>query len=71
MKRREVVGGACTIQLLDRRLWELDEILDAKSCGPRIVEDVKVDEVDGRLDADEFYILATVLDPAVLDRQKD
>ena len=47
MKRSEVVGGACTIQLLDRRLWELDEILDAKGRGSRVVEDVEVDEVDG------------------------
>ncbi len=71
MERCEVISGAGTIRHLDRRLRQLDEILYAKSRGPGIVEDIEVDEIDGGLDADEFHILATVVEPAILNRQKD
>jgi hypothetical protein len=66
MERREVISGAGTIRQLDRRLWQLDEILYPKSCGPWVVEDVEVDEIDRGLDADELHVLATVGNWAVL-----
>ena len=71
MKRREVISGAGTICHLDRRLRQLDEILYAKSRGPGIVEDVEVNEIDGGLNSDKLHIFATVVEPAILNWQKD
>ncbi len=71
MKRREVISGAGTIRHLDRCLRKLDEILYAKSRGSGIVEDVEVNEIDGGLNSDELHIFATVVEPAILNWQKD
>ncbi len=71
VERRQSICVAGPIGHLTHCLGQLDEVLDSQRRGARVGNGDKVDEVDRKLDADEFDILVAGVERAVDHMQED